>query len=170
MPSCRNSGFTLMELMVTLAVLAILLAVGLPSFQGSLRSNRLATTTNELIASMALARSEAIRNGRGSGVCASADGASCGDDWAAGWLVWQDANGNGSLDAGETVLRFSQGNAKIAASATADVIAFDSRGRRRAANDQSVGLQPGDCPGGDLRRTVTVNTTGQIKTTKGACS
>ncbi len=170
MPSYRNSGFTLMELMVTLAVLAILLAVGLPSFQGSLRSNRLATTTNELIASMALARSEAIRNGRGSGVCASADGASCGDDWAAGWLVWQDANGNGSLDAGETVLRFSQGNAKIAASATADVIAFDSRGRRRAANDQSVGLQPSDCPGGDLRRTVTVNTTGQIKTTKGACS
>ncbi|WP_125076537.1 Tfp pilus assembly protein FimT/FimU [Pseudoxanthomonas sp. SGT-18] len=170
MPSCRNSGFTLMELMVTLAVLAILLAVGLPSFQGSLRSNRLATTTNELIASMSLARSEAIRNGRGSGVCASADGASCGDDWAAGWLVWQDANGNGNLDAGEAVLRFSQGNAKIAASATADVIAFDSRGRRRAANDQSIGLQPTDCPGGDLRRTVTVNTTGQIKTTKGACS
>lgn len=61
----RQNGFTLVELMVTVAVLAILSTIAYPSFQSTIRSNRVATTTNELIASLALARSEAIKNTRG---------------------------------------------------------------------------------------------------------
>ena len=52
MPPDRQSGFTLIELMVTIAVLAVLLAWGLPNFQNSLRSNRVATSTNEVLASV----------------------------------------------------------------------------------------------------------------------
>ena len=69
------TGFTLIELLVTISIMAILLTIALPSFQGSMRSNRVATTSNELLASLSLARSEAIRSTRGGGVCASADGA-----------------------------------------------------------------------------------------------
>ena len=92
----RNSllGFSLVELLVAIAIVAILVAAAFPSFEGSLRRNRLATTTNELIASVSLARSEAIRSTDGGGVCASADGLACGSDWNAGWLVWVDGGNN----------------------------------------------------------------------------
>ncbi len=70
----RADGFTLVELMVTVAMLAILSAIAFPSFQSTLRSNRVATATNEMIAAIALARSEAVRNNRGSSICASSDG------------------------------------------------------------------------------------------------
>src|SRR5690606_7896913 len=95
--SRRNfAGFTLLELMVVIAIAAILLALALPSFTSTLRSNRVATSTNELLATLSLARSEAVRNTRGAGVCTSADGGACGGDWDSGWLVWGDSNGNGA--------------------------------------------------------------------------
>lgn len=166
----RQTGFTLIELLVTIAVVAILLAWGLPNFQQSLRTNRIAASTNEMIASLALARSEAIRNTRGSGVCASTDGATCGTSWSDGWLVWADDNGNGALDNGETVLRYSQGQPQVSATGDSNVITFDSRGRRRSVVDQAVSLRPTDCGGQPMLRTLTVNVAGQVRTTKGACS
>ena len=69
MPRRQNTGFSLIELMVVIAIVAVLLTLGLPSFQSSLRSNRIATTSTELLASLALARSEAVRSTRGGGVC-----------------------------------------------------------------------------------------------------
>src|SRR5687767_9439407 len=103
----RASGFSLIELMVTIAIVAILLALGLPSFEGSMRSNRVATTTNEMLASLALARSEAIRSSRESRICASADGSTCGAglDWNAGWIIAMDNDQNGSF---EQVVRYVQ--------------------------------------------------------------
>lgn len=170
MPSVRQAGFTLIELMVTLVVLAILVALGLPSFQGSLRSNRVATATNEMIASLSLARSEAIRSTRGAGVCSSTDGIACGGDWNDGWLVWADTNSNSALDDGETVLRFSQGiDSLTAIGPENEVVAFDSRGRRRAAGDQSLTLRPSECDSRPLQRTLTINASGQIKTAREEC-
>ena len=175
----RMSGFTLVELMITVAVLAILVAIGFPSFQGVLRSNRVATGTNELIASFALARSEAIRNTLGSGVCPSANGTSCTNDWNDGWLVWQDADGNGNLDGTEPVLRYSQAKDKLdLVSGGAVKFVFDSRGRatgRSSANAalagaQTMTLEPDSCPSGQqLLRTITIAPTGQVRVAKGAC-
>lgn len=170
MPNDRQTGFTLIELMVTIAVLAILLGLALPSFQQSLRSNRVATATNEMIAALSLARSEAIRNNGGGAVCSSASGTACGGSWSDGWLVWADANGNSALDAGEAVLRYSQGNAKLAVSNTGGAVAFDPRGRRRAVGNQSLTLRPDECASQPLQRTLTINASGQVTTAKGACS
>lgn len=170
MPSNRQSGFTLIELMVTLAVAAILLGLALPSFQSSLRSNRVATATNDMLASISLARSEAIRSTRGGGVCSSNDGAACNGSWADGWLVWADANGNGALDGGETVLKYSRGDARLGATGPGAVVAFDSRGRRRAGADQTLTLKPSECGGQPLQRTLTINAAGQVRTAKGSCS
>lgn len=172
MPARHNSGFTLIELMVVIGIVAILLAIALPSFQGTLRSNRVATATNELIASLALARSDAIRSTRGAGVCPSADGATCGDAsvWSQGWLVWGDSNGDGILSAGETVLRYSKLNPKLTATATGGaVIAFDPRGLRMGGAAEAVTLQPDECGGQPLSRAITVSATGQAKVAKGAC-
>ncbi len=161
------SGFTLLELMVTVAIAAILLAVALPSFQGSLRSNRVATATNEALASLALARSEAVRNTRGAGVCASADGANCGADWNGGWLVWSDANGNGAVDAGEAIVRYSQGKASVNMTGTAATLAFDSRGRARGGL-QTINIVPAGVAA--PARCITISATGQTRVAQAACS
>ncbi|MGY0556390.1 GspH/FimT family pseudopilin [Lysobacter sp. A421] len=167
----RNRGFTLIELMVTIVVLAILLTIGLPSFQGTLRSNRVATTTNEMVASLALARSEAIKGSQGAGMCASKDGGACDGTWNDGWIVWGDSNGSGAFEDGEPVFRFTQGRTELQASGpTGDGIVFDARGRRRASDSQVLALRPVDCGNQPLQRTLTVNITGQVRTARGDCS
>lgn len=179
--SCRRArGFTLVELMITVAVLAILAAIGFPSFQSVLRSNRVATGTNELIASLALARSEAIRNTVSSGICPSANGTSCNDDWSDGWLVWQDVDGNGNLDGTEPVLRYSQAKTGLVLSSGNVVkFVFDSRGRATArdssnaavAGAQSLDVRSADCAAGQLlARSLTLTPTGQVRVAREACT
>lgn len=80
-------GFTLVELMVAITVLGITLAMAVPSFQGLINGNRLVTHSNEMVASLQVARSEAIRRNARVEVCASSDGSSC-DSSAATWSQW----------------------------------------------------------------------------------
>jgi type IV fimbrial biogenesis protein FimT len=74
-------GFTLIELMITIAVASILLSIGVPSFQNIIRENRLSTQANELITALNMARSEAIR--RGVNVTVTPNGGG----WNSGWVV-----------------------------------------------------------------------------------
>ncbi|MDV7210382.1 GspH/FimT family pseudopilin [Azotobacter beijerinckii] len=86
--SARACGFTLVELMVALAVLAILLGVAIPSFSDVSLSSKLRSLANELAASATLGRSEAIKRNAVVTLCASSDGANCTkDDWNQGWVV-----------------------------------------------------------------------------------
>lgn len=103
-----SHGFTLTELMVTLAVAAILVAVAAPSFRPLVQSNRMATQTNELLTALNLARSEAAMRGQQVSVCASTDGSSCANstNWATGWVVFTDGSGAaGVVDASDQLLR-----------------------------------------------------------------
>lgn len=81
-------GFTLLELMVTLAVLGIIAAIAFPSMSTLINNNRLAAATSELAAGLQLARSEAIRRNARIEVCSTSDGETCAsdDDWAH-WVV-----------------------------------------------------------------------------------
>jgi type IV fimbrial biogenesis protein FimT len=102
----KQSGATLLELMVVLAVSAILLGIGVPSFIGLANSSRLTSATNELVSSLHLARSEAIKRNSRTVMCTSATGTSCvaSGGWQQGWLVFHDVNNNAVLDAGEAVI------------------------------------------------------------------
>lgn len=175
-----EKGFTLIELVVTIAVMAVLLTIALPSFQESLRSNKVATATNELLATLSLARSEAIRNTHGSGVCPSIDGVSCsGGGWGAadtGILVWEDNDPfNGAIDAGETVLRYRQPDPQLSVTrpaASAAVLRFDQRGRLHSsiAGQQSITLEPSNCTEGrPWVRDITVNVSGQVTVRRRDC-
>lgn len=156
----RAAGFTLVELMIVIAVAAVLLAIALPSFQSVLRSNRVATATNEMIATLSLARGEAIRNATGAAVCPSGDGESCGNDWASGWIIWADHDDDGVLDADE-VIRFVQGKNQTVVEGPEAGVQFDSRGRIVGAAT-SVAIQPDDCGGQALRRVISISVTGQV--------
>lgn len=130
-----------MELMVTVAIMAIVAAMAYPSFADTLRSNYASTTTNELLGSLALARSEAIRANGFAGICPSATGTSCGGDWNGGWLVWLNDNGDGIVNPGERVLRYSQAKPKADVTSTATSINFDARGRA-TTGAQSITVTP----------------------------
>ena len=164
----QTKGFTLVELMIVVTIVAVLAAIALPSFQSSMRSTRVATTSNELMAAMALARSEAIRSTRGAGVCTSADGFTCGGDWNSGWLVWTDTvTSNGVMDAGEPVARYVQAKENLVVSGSAVILGFDARGRSMAGA-QTIGLHPKDVT--EPARCVRVTVTGQVRIEKNACS
>lgn len=109
----RQRGFTLVELLVAVAIAAILLAVGVPSFRSTIASNRLSSTTNELVGTLAQARSEAIRRGVRVTVCMSANGTACATtgNWEQGWISFVDTTRSGTsaaLDTGEVILSVAQ--------------------------------------------------------------
>lgn len=106
----KQRAFTLIELIVTLAVLAIVAAIALPAFGDFLRGVRASSDVSAITGSLSLARSEAIKRNRN--VCIQSD------DWAAGWVVRIDDNGDGSCGEGETLLREFSG---ISTEASLDV-------------------------------------------------
>lgn len=109
----KLQGFTLLEMMVTLAVVAILIMFGIPSMQGFTKNARLSAQSNEFITGIQLARSAAIKQQRNASICISTTISSTpptctgGTDWSAGWVVWVDQDRDGTLDAAE-VLRVAE--------------------------------------------------------------
>ena len=105
----KPHGFTLLELMITVAIIAILLAIGIPSFQSAIASSQLTNQTNRIVGALQQARIEAIKRNAHVVTCTSTNGTACnGTSWASGWLTFQDADKDGALDTGETILAVGQ--------------------------------------------------------------
>lgn len=92
------AGVTLIELIIVVAVLAILISIAVPSFQEISLRNRSSSAANSLLADLALARNEAVKNARTAFIEARGG-------WSEGWIVWVDTDGNGNRGANESVLR-----------------------------------------------------------------
>jgi type IV fimbrial biogenesis protein FimT len=94
------NGFTLVEMMIVLAISAIMVSMALPSFTGLIARNRLSSESSGLMADLMLARSEALRQGSLVTVCASADGQTCsnGANWASGRITFTDQGVAGTFD------------------------------------------------------------------------
>jgi len=100
----RDSGFTLIELMIAVALVAILLATAVPALDDFTNDARQTGAINDFISSIHIARNTAITTNSRVTMCASASGANCeAASWDSGWIVFADLNSNGSLDAGETI-------------------------------------------------------------------
>lgn len=131
-----NHGFTLIELMTAILVVAILLGMAVPSYREMSRSSRVTASANDLVTSLSMARSESLKRSVPVSVCASTDGAACVTanaasvtDWTTGWIAFTDANSNGTIDAGDTQLQTwgaPAGDTKLRGSAT--FIAYTTTG------------------------------------------
>lgn len=159
----KNSGFTLLELVITLGLVSIVVAIAIPSMTTFTQNDRLTTNINSLIGHLAYARSEAVKRSQQVSVCASNDALTCSGSWGDGWIVYIDADNNNSFDAGEEVVRAQQeleGNTLVA-TGIGNQITYDNRGFVNAA---SVGsLQLCDNRSGPHGKTVRITTTGRVR-------
>lgn len=107
----RMHGFTLVELLAVIAIIATVMAIGAPSYRSITTSSRLSTEVNALLVDMQFARSQALRQGLQVTTCISTNGTQCVDSkqWQGGWIVFADVNRNGQVDDDEPVLRVQKG-------------------------------------------------------------
>ena len=169
-------GFTLMELMITLAIAAILLSVGVPSFRALIKDSHLTVANNDLVTAFNVARSEAVKRGLRVTVCKSANQASCttSNNWDQGWLVFTDENNNGVYNSGtETLLRVHGAMealvTAVGGGAIAENVSYVMSGKSQQAGG---GLQSGtilvrDDRVGDFGRNLTISQTGRVNTVTG---
>lgn len=128
-------GFTLMELLITIAIAAVIGGLAAPSFKKMIDSNRIQTSASALQGDMMFARTEAVKRGLWVSICPSIDQATCTTTnvWEKGWIVFNDLNGSGTMQTGDVVLKVRQalpGGATVAAAPapTQNAIIFNREG------------------------------------------
>lgn len=146
-------GFTMIELIVTLTVAAIVLALAVPSFSNLVRSNRLTSSANEMVAMLQAARVAAISNRVSVAVCPSTDGTTCAAAMGNRWIARMTKSGV------NTVLRDATLHAAVSVKASANLAAgnngftflpngFSRAGTAAAGSDSgTLGLCVAELPG-----------------------
>ena len=169
----RNmQGVTLIELMLVMTIMAILMGIAIPSFNSTIRDNRVLTAANGYAAAIATARAEAVRRGRMVSVCPSADGAACSTDWSAGWIVYVEKDTVVAGGAPDVDLVLATGNAVKATTATRtaganDWVRFSSRGITEEL--MTLEIKPAACDAGFSFQELTISLVGRPAFTKKTC-
>lgn len=101
-----HRGFTLTEMMVVIAIVAIMFAIAIPSYRYVSTSYRTSAEINGLLGDLMYAREEAVKEGQPVSACISNNGTACaGASWAQGWIVFSDSNGDGVLNGTDAILK-----------------------------------------------------------------
>jgi len=158
----EQAGFTLMELLLAIAVLAILTTLALPAFTQFIANNRLSAKANEMVAAMQYARSEALRLGVPVQVCSSSDAETCGGNWNQGWIAFQDPDGNDQPNNANDVLRVWQTpGTEFQFTPTNGRVEFTREGFSTSVAEQPFDLLFPGCTSDNARR-VLVERTGRV--------
>jgi type IV fimbrial biogenesis protein FimT len=123
------AGFSLIEMLTTMSILAILLVIASPGLASLTSANALSAAQGELASALMLARGEALKRSTQVGLAATSPIA--GAQFSGGWTIFVDANGNGIFDAGEVIVRQQpafRGDVKVATASGVTMILFNGRG------------------------------------------
>ena len=106
----RSCGFTIVELMVTIVVLAVLISLAAPDLSQFIVRNRLTSQANQLLGDLSFARSEAGSRHRPVTICAAASATACAlasvSNWESGWIVFVDSDGDGAMTATTDIIKY----------------------------------------------------------------
>lgn len=158
----QDRGFTLVELLIVLTVLAIVLAIAIPSFATSLESIRQRTQVNQLLADLNFARSRAITTRQPVSLCAGATSCENLAIWSDQILVFDDLEANGALDEHDVTLRTT----RVAASHTWKWRNFRQQRHMTYKPDGTTHSLNGSfilCHQGIAMRKVVINLTGRAR-------
>lgn len=166
----RERGFTLIELMTAVLILAILGSIAVPSFRSFTVNTRIGTAASELVTAMAFARSEAIKRSSRVEICASTDQTGCSGDtaWDPGWIVFDDANGDGLAGANELLRVWQPVEGGVTVTANVASAVYTGMGMTLlpgGAANASFLTTHADCRGGNARSS-TLSLAGSVQTLK----
>ena len=159
----KNSGYTLLEILIVTALVSILMAIGVPAMGDFIKNDRLTTQINTMVGHLAYARSEAVLRLQSVIICASDNQASCSsNNWADGWIVFVDTDNNNDFSAGEEMLRVKQalegGNTLI--NSTGSSVEYDLRG---FAPNSIGSFSLCDNRGATHMKSISISVTGRVR-------
>jgi type IV fimbrial biogenesis protein FimT len=170
-----SRGVTLVEILVVMGIVAMLMAIGIPSYKYVTNANRISAEINGLLGDLQFARSEAIKEGQTVSVCVSSDGTSCltvspDTNWQKGWIVFSDLNGDGNIDTanGDLLLRAQptfKGTDSFSANNTISAITFNREGFASVTNGTLITLHATPAAQGSTR-CLSVTLVGLVTTMK----
>lgn len=157
-------GFTMLELLIVMAMMAILASLAAPSFDSSISRNEVQSVRDSLFNAMQYARSEAVKRKMPVGVCASNDQINCANDtnWHLGWVVFVDDNGNGTqAGADEAAIQAHYGEGNLTTpTVTGGIVLFNRLGL--ATNPQTISFWDPKHAVVPNRRGVQITATGTV--------
>ncbi len=180
------AGFTLIEMLIVIVILALFASLGVPSFVDTIRENRLVSQANSLVATLHYARSEAIKRRLPVTVCRSVNGTSCVSggtpSWETGWIVFIDDNDNNLTDAtdGDGQINSTEQLLRVEAALPTSTLRSADANTNNTVMFRNNGLLSN--PGGDFNlcnaktadaskgRNITINVTGKVQTVSPATS
>lgn len=166
----NQTGLTMTELLITLAIVGVMMSVSMPSMNSFAEDNQVSSDTKAMFNSLQLARSEsATRNSRVS-LCkidpAAPTACENSESWDSGWIVFEDTNLDSTRNAGEQIFLTAMGmqeNTVVSTSDYATTISFLPSGG--VTNNGTLTL----CVAGNVARSITINATGRPRMVNSSC-
>lgn len=161
-----SRGFTLVELLIAVLLLAVLLTLAAPAFMSFVTNTRLTSQANELVADLMLTRGEAAARSTSVMLCKAASSTTCatsGTDWSSGRIIWADTNGNSTLDSTEVIKYTQELTGDVVLTASSSQITFLPYGNTSGTASWTFTFCP---PNSQTGRQVKVPLTGRATATK----